>query len=169
MAKVHEIKPEKVAAAADICEKLKAAQSVTICSYSGLTVEQVTELRKLCRNGEVAYVVLKNRLVQRALNEVGITGLDDLLNGPNAFVFSMKDAVAGPRIINDYIEKNKLQSLQITGGIVDGAAADVATMTVLAKMPSREEMLATIVGCLQSPISSLVAVLDQIAEQKESA
>ena len=109
MAKVHEIKPEKVAAVADIVEKLKNAQSVTICSYNGLTVEQVTELRKLCRNEEVAYVVLKNRLVLRALNEVGITGLDDLLNGPNAFVFSMKDAVAGPRIINDYIEKNKLQ------------------------------------------------------------
>ena len=78
MAKVHEIKPEKVAVVADIVEKLKNAQSVTVCSYSGLTVEQVTELRKLCRAEEVAYVVLKNRLVLRALNEVGITGLDDL-------------------------------------------------------------------------------------------
>ena len=110
MSKVHEVKPEKVAAVADIVEKLKNAQSVVICSYSGLTVEQVTEIRKQCRENDAAYCVLKNRLVLRALNEVGITGLDDLLNGPNAFVFSMKDAVSGPKIINDYIEKNKLES-----------------------------------------------------------
>jgi len=84
---------------------LKNAQSVVICSYSGLTVEQVTEIRKQCRENDAAYCVLKNRLVLRALNEVGITGLDDLLNGPNAFVFSMKDAVSGPKIINDYIER----------------------------------------------------------------
>ena len=86
MSKVHEVKPEKVAAVADIVEKLKNAQSVVICSYSGLTVEQVTEIRKQCRENDAAYCVLKNRLVLRALNEVGITGLDDLLNGPNAFV-----------------------------------------------------------------------------------
>ena len=126
MSKVHEVKPEKVAAVADIVEKLKNAQSVVICSYSGLTVEQVTEIRKQCRENDAAYCVLKSRLVLRALNEVGITGLDDLLNGPNAFVFSMKDAVSGPKIINDYIEKNKLESLKITGGVLGTETLDVA-------------------------------------------
>ena len=160
MAKVHEIKPEKVAVVADIVEKLKAAQSVTICSYSGLTVEQVTELRKLCRAEEVSYVVLKNRLVLRALNEVGITGLDDLLNGPNAFVFSMKDAVAGPRVINDFIEKNKLQSLKITGGILEGKAIDVNTVKALANLPSREVLLAKLLGCMSNTVASFVRVVD---------
>ncbi len=160
MAKVHEVKPEKVAVVADIVEKLKNAQSVTICSYTGLTVEQVTELRKLCRNEEVTYAVLKNRLVMRALNEVGITGLDDLLNGPNAFVFSMKDAVAGPRIINDYIEKNKLQSLTITGGILEGKAIDVATVKALASLPSREVLLAKLLGCMSNTVASFVRVVD---------
>ena len=169
MSKVHEIKPEKVAVVADIVEKLKNAQSVTICSYSGLTVEQVTNLRKLCRAEEVSYVVLKNRLVLRALNEVGITGLDDLLNGPNAFVFSMKDAVSGPRVINEFIEKNKLQSLQIKGGLIGTEVADAAGIKAIAALPSREELLATVVGCLISPVSNLVAVLEQIAEQKEAA
>ena len=112
MSKVHEVKPEKVAAVADIVEKLKNAQSVVICSYSGLTVEQVTEIRKQCRENDAAYCVLKNRLVLRALNEVGITGLDDLLNGPNAFVFSMKDAVSGNTVASfvrvvDAIRKQK--------------------------------------------------------------
>lgn len=166
MSKNRELKEQVVA---DIVNKLENAQSVVICSYSGLTVEQVTALRKQCRENDVAYCVLKNRLVKLALDQKGITGLDDLLNGPNAFVFSMQDAVAAPKTVVNFIEKNKLEALKVTGGIVDGAAADEKTMNALAKMPSREEMLATIVGCLQSPISSLVAVLDQIAEQKATA
>ena len=112
-------------------------------SKSGLTVEQVTEIRKQCRENDAAYCVLKNRLVLRALNEVGITGLDDLLNGPNAFVFSMKDAVSGPKIINDYIEKNKLESLKITGGVLGTETLDVAAVKHLATLPSREVLLAT--------------------------
>lgn len=163
MSKNREIKEQAVAA---IVEDLKAAQSVMICSYTGLTVEKVTALRKACRENGAKYAVLKNRLVKLACEQAGITGLDDLLNGPNAFIFSMKDAVAAPKTVVDFIEKNKLEALKVTGGIVDGAAADEKTMNALAKMPSREEMLATIVGCLQSPVSGLVAVLDQIAEKK---
>ena len=166
MSKNRELKEQVVA---DIVEKIKGAESITMVSYSGLTVEQVTNLRKQCRENGVSYCVLKNRLVKLALNEVGIEGADDLLNGPNAFVFSTKDAVSGPKVISDFIEKNKLQSLKITGGIFENKVADVATMQTLAKMPSREELLATLVGCLQSPISGLVAVLDQIAEKKEAA
>ena len=166
MSKNRELKEQVVA---DIVKKLDSAQSVVICSYSGLTVEKVTELRKKCRENDVAYCVLKNRLVKLALEKKGIAGLDDLLNGPNAFLFCMKDSVSAPKIISEFVEKNKLDSLKMTGGIVENAAVDAKTMEVLAKMPSRDEMLATIVGCLQSPISSLVAVLDQIAEQKATA
>ena len=166
MSKNRELKEQVVA---DIIEKIKASESITIVSYSGLTVEQVTALRKLCREQEVHYCVLKNRLVKLALSEAGIEGADDLLNGPNAFVFSTKDPVSGPKVLVDYIEKNKLQSLKVTGGVFEGKVADEATMNALAKMPNRDELLAMLVGCLQSPISGLVAVLDQIAEQKEAA
>ncbi len=166
MSKNRELKEQVVA---DIIEKIKGAESITIVSYSGLTVEQVTNLRKQCRESGVDYSVLKNRLVKLALQDVNIEGADDLLNGPNAFVFSNKDAVSGPKVVSDFIEKNKLQSLKITGGVFEGKAADMATMQMLAKMPSREELLATLVGCLQSPVSGLVAVLDQIAEKKEAA
>ena len=159
MSKVHEVKPEKVAAVADIVEKLKNAQSVVICSYSGLTVEQVTEIRKQCRENDAAYCVLKNRLVLRALNEVGITGLDDLLNGPNAFVFSMKDAVSGPKIINDYIEKN-------TGGVLGTETLDVAAVKHLATLPSREVLLAKLLGCMTNTVASFVRVVDAIRKQK---
>ena len=159
----------KVAIVADIVEKLKGAQSVVVCSYSGLTVEQVTNLRKLCRDKEVQYCVLKNRLVMRALQELGIEGMDSLLEGPNAFVFSTKDVTDAPKVVNDFIEKNKLQSLQIKGGLMGTEVLDAAGVKAIASLPSREELLATVVGCLISPVSNLVAVLEQIAEQKEAA
>jgi len=156
----------KIEQVAEIVEKFKAAQSVAFVSYRGLTVEQVTALRKACRENNVQYCVLKNRLVKLALEQVGIQGADDLLNGPNAFVFGMGDQVAAPKTISQFIEKNKLTSIAITGGILDGAVADKAAMEVMAKMPGKDELLATLVGCLQSPLSSLVAVLDEIAEKK---
>ena len=161
-----EIKKQVVA---DIVEKLKGAESMVVCSYSGLTVEQVTELRKQCRENDVHYCVLKNRLVARALAELNIEGLDSLLEGPNAFVFGTKDVTSAPKIISTFIEKNKLTSLEIKGGLVGTDVADVKMIKDLAATPSKEELLATMVGCLVSPVSALVSVLEQIAEKKEAA
>ena len=166
MSKNLEIKKQVVA---DIVEKLKGAESMVVCSYSGLTVEQVTALRKQCRENNVHYCVLKNRLVLRALQELNIEGLDALLEGPNAFVFGDKDVTAAPKIISSFIDKNKLTSLEIKGGLLGTEVMDIATIKSLAATPSREELLGTLVGCLVSPVSALVAVLEQIAEKKEAA
>jgi large subunit ribosomal protein L10 len=166
MSKNLEIKKQVVA---EIIEKFKAAESMVICSYSGLTVEQVTELRKQCRENNVHYCVLKNRLVARALQEMNIEGLNDLLEGPNAFIFGEKDVTAAPKIISSFIDKNKLTSLEIRGGLMGSEVMDVKTIKDLAATPSREELLGTLVGCLVSPVSALVSVLDEIAEKKESA
>lgn len=163
MSKNRELKEQVVA---DIVEKLKGAESVVICSYSGLTVEQVTAIRKQCRESDVHYCVLKNRLVKLALEQLNITGLDDLLNGPNAFVFGMKDAVAAPKIINEYIEKNKLESLKITGGILEGKAVDVATIKQLATMPSREVLLARLVGSMSATIGNFVRVVEAFRKKQ---
>ncbi|MDO4484438.1 MAG: 50S ribosomal protein L10 [Clostridia bacterium] len=164
MSKNREIKEQVVA---DIVEKIKNAESMIVCSYSGLTVEQVTNLRKQCRENDVQYCVLKNRLVKRALEELNIEGLNELLEGPNAFIFSTKDVTAGPKTVSTFIEKNKLDAvLKITGGMMGTEKMDMATIKALATMPSRQELLATLVGCLNSPVSGLVAVLDQIADQK---
>ena len=160
---------QKKQVVAEIVEKLKNAESMVIVSYSGLTVEQVTELRKQCRENDVHYCVLKNRLVDRALKELNIEGIDHLLEGPNAFVFGEKDVTAAPKIISTFIDKNKLTSLEIKGGLMGTEVIDVNTIKSLAATPSREELLGTLVGCLNSPVSGLVAVLDQIAEKKEAA
>ena len=154
---------------ADIVEKLKNAESMVVVAYNGLTVAQVTDLRKQCRENDVHYCVLKNRLVARALKELGIEGIDNLLEGPNAFVFGEKDVTAAPKIISQFIDKNKLTSLEIKGGLMGTEPMDVAAVKNLAATPSREELLGILVGCLVSPVSSLVSVLDQIAEKKESA
>ncbi len=154
---------------AEIVEKLKNCESMVVVSFSGLTVEQVTQLRKNCRENDVHYCVLKNRLVDRALKELNIQGLDALLEGPNAFVFGEKDVTAAPKMISSFIEKNKLTSLEIKGGLVNGEAVDVKVIKDLAATPSREELLATMVGCLVSPVSALVSVLEEIAEKKEAA
>ena len=153
----------------DIVEKLKNAECMMVVSYSGLTVEQVTELRKQCRENDVHYCVLKNRLVNRALQELNIEGLDSLLEGPNAFVFGTKDVTAAPKIISQFIDKNKLTSLEIKGGLTGTEFTDVAGIKALAATPSRDELLGTLVGCLVSPVSALVSVLDEIAEKKEAA
>ena len=157
MSKNRELKVQVVA---DIVEKLKNCQSMVVCSYSGLTVEQVTNLRKLCREQNVQYCVLKNRLVLRALQELNIAGLENLLEGPNAFVFSMNDVTNAPKVVNDFIEKNKLQSLKITCGILEGKAIDVATVKALANLPSREVLLAKLLGCMSNTVASFVRVID---------
>ena len=159
----------KKLAVSEIVEKLKNAESMVVCSYSGLTVEQVTELRKQCRENDVHYCVLKNRLVLRALKELNIEGLDALLEGPNAFVFGEKDVTAAPKIISSFIDKNKLTSLEIKGGLMGTDVMDIPTIKSLAATPGRDELLATVVGCLVSPVSALVSVLEQIAEKKEAA
>ena len=168
MSKNLEIKQQVVS---EIIEKLKNAESMVIVSYegNGLTVEQVTELRKQCRENDVNYCVLKNRLVNRALEALGIEGLADKLEGPNAFVFGTKDVTAAHKIISQFIEKNKLSNVSMKGGLMGTEVMDLNTIKALAATPSREELLATLVGCMISPISSLVSVLDQIAEQKETA
>ncbi len=166
MSKNLEIKKQVVA---DIIEKFKSAESVVICSYNGLTVEQVTELRKQCRENDVHYCVLKNRLVARALKELNIEGIDSLLEGISAFVFGTKDVTSAPKIISSFIEKNKITALEIKGGLTGTEFTDVAGIKALAATPSRDELLGMLVGCLVSPVSALVAVLDEIAEKKEAA
>ena len=153
----------------EIEEKIEKAQSIVIVEYKTLTVEAITALRAKCRAAGVDYCVLKNTLVKRAMENKGIKLDDKVLEGPNAFVFGSKDVTNAPKIINSFIEKNKLTSLEIKGGLMGTEVLDAAGVKALAALPSREELLATLVGCLVSPMSALVSVLDEIAEKKEAA
>lgn len=162
MSKNFELKKEVVAG---IVEKLQNAQSMVVVEYKGLTVAQATELRAQCRANGVDYCVLKNRLVARALKEIGVEGLDEVLNGPSAFAFSSTDAVAPARVIDEFITKNKLESLSIKAGLLGREVMTVDQVKALAQVPSREVLLARLLGSLQSPIASFVRVVDAIAKK----
>lgn len=162
MSKNLEIKKQVVS---DIVEKIKNAKSMVVVSYNGLTVEAANQLRAQCRENDVEYCVLKNTLVRRALNELNITGMDDVLNGPSAFVFGMKDPVSAAKVVDDFITKTRSKALEMKAGLMDGNVMNADQVKALASVPSREILLARLLGCLQNSVASLVRVLDAIAKK----
>lgn len=156
----------KKQAVAEITKKFQDAKSVVVVNYSGITVEQVTALRAQCRAAKVDYCVLKNTLARRALDDLKITGLDDVLNGPSAFAFGMEDAVAPAKIISEFVEKAKTEVMKVKAGLLDGAIMGPEKVAELAKVPSREVLLARLLGSLQGSIGGFVRVLDAIAKKQ---
>lgn len=149
----------------EIRVKIEKAQSVVIFDYRGLTVEEVTNLRKDMRGAGVEYMVLKNGIVERAAALVGIdASFNEHLKGPSAFAFGYDDPVAPARILRDAIKKVK--KCEIKGGLINGTVADAAAMDKLADLPSREQLIARLLGSMMSPISGLAVALDQIAKKK---
>ena len=163
MGKNLEVKKQVVS---DITEKFKNAQSVVAVHYSGLTVEEVTGLRKQCREANVDYCVLKNTLVRRALDDMGIHGWDDVLEGPTAYAFGTKDAVAPAKVLCDFIDKAKNDHMSVKIGLMGEEIMDVNAVKALAAMPSREMLLARLVGSLNSSIAKLVYVLDALRKKQ---
>ena len=162
MSKNLEIKKQVVS---DIVKKFQDAQSVIIVNYSGLTVEQVTGLRAQFRAAGVEYVVLKNHCVRRAFDQLGLEGADDMLHGTNAFAFGYQDAVAPARVLKNFIKKAK--KCEFKGGIVEGKVSTAAEVEAIADLPSREVLIARMLGSMMSPISGLAIVLDQIAKKND--
>ncbi len=159
MAKV-ELKQPVVQAIAD---DVKGAASVVLVDYRGLTVAQDTELRKRLREAGIIYKVCKNTMMKRAFEGTEFAALDEHLDGPSAIAISKDDATAPARIIAKFAKDAK--ALEFKGGVVEGQAYDQAGMQALATIPSREELLSKLLGSLQSPITNLARVLNQIAEQ----
>jgi large subunit ribosomal protein L10 len=163
MSKNFELKQQ---ALGEITKKFQAAKSVVVVNYSGLNVEQATALRAQCRAAKVDYCVLKNTLARRALDDLKITGMDDILNGPSAFAFGMGDVIAPAKIISEFVEKSKTETIKVKAGLMGNKAISAAKVAELAKVPSREILLARLLGSLQGSISGLVRVLDAIAAKQ---
>ena len=159
MAKV-ELKQPIVQAIAD---DIKDAQSVVLVDYRGLTVAQDTDLRKQLREAGVIYKVCKNTMMKRAFEGTEFAGLEEYLEGPSALVVSKDDATAPARIICKFAKT--AEALEVKAGVVEGNVYDAAGINELSKVPSREELLSKLLGSLQSPITNLARVLNQIAEQ----
>ena len=163
-AKVLENKKAVVAA---LTERLKNAQAGVIADYRGLTVAQDTELRTKLREAGVEYTIVKNTLTRFAANEVGLEGLDPILHGPTALATNSNDVVAPAKVLVDFAKNN--EQLEIKAGFVDGKVISVDEVKVYASIPSKEVLIAKMLGSLQAPIGNLVRTLDAIAKKDEAA
>lgn len=175
MSKNRELKQEVIG---EIKDRFSRAGSVVLVDYRGINVADVTTLRKQFREAGVEYVVLKNTLVKRALQELNIEGMDDLLEGPSAFAFGYEDPVAPAKIIKEFVAKTKNEHVQVKGGLVAGQVIDVNGVKALADLPPKEVLIAKMMGSLNAPVTNFVGVLsatlrslvyavDAVRKQKE--
>lgn len=142
----------------EIKEKLQRAKAVTFVDYRGLTVEEDTKMRKEFREAGAEYKVYKNRLMLLALNELGIKGAEKYLEGTSAVAFGYDDEVSQAKIVCDYVEKTK--KLSIKFGLLNGQSVEGKDIEALAKLPSKEVLVAKLLGTLMGPVSSLARVLN---------
>ncbi len=149
----------------EIAAKFQAAASVVVVDYRGLSVAQVTELRKQLREAGVEFKVYKNTLTRRAAETAGVEAINEFLTGPNAVAFSNEDVVAPAKIINEFAKKN--EALEIKAGIIEGTIASVEDVKALAELPSREGLLSMLLSVLQAPVRNFALATKAVAEQKE--
>lgn len=151
----------------EISEAMNGAQSIVVVDYIGLTVAEDTELRKKLREANVTYKVYKNTLVNRAVEGTEYESLKEVLSGPSAFAISKEDATAPARVLAEFAKN--APELEIKAGIVEGTYYDAEGMKTIASVPSREVLLSRLLGSLQSPVTNLARVLNQIAEKGGAA
>lgn len=158
MAKV-ELKQPVVA---EISELLTDAKAAVLVDYRGMTVSQVTALRKLLRANDVVYKVYKNTLINFAVKDTEFEALSKDLEGPTALVVSKNDAAAPAKYLMQFTKE--APELEFKSGVVEGEYYDAAGIKVIATIPSRDELISKLLGSIQSPISNLARVLNQVAE-----
>ena len=151
----------KKAQVAEIVEALNGATTGVLMDYRGLTVEEDTKLRNDLRAAGVKYFVVKNTLLRLAANQVGLEELDSILHGPTALALS-EDPVAPAKILFDFAKNN--EKVEIKSGFMDGKVLSADELTRLAKTPSKETLIAKIMGSLNAPVSNLARLLATIAD-----
>lgn len=163
MRKAIEVKSQVVA---EIVEKLQNSSSAIVVDYKGLTVEEVTELRKKMREAGVEYKVYKNTLVRKAAEEVGIEQFNnELLVGTNAIAFGYEDPVAPARIIKEFMDSHPKMELKM--GVVEGEFYGKEDIVAFANIPSREVLIAKLLGSLKAPVSNFAYLLDAMIKKQE--
>ncbi|MBO8172738.1 MAG: 50S ribosomal protein L10 [Bacillaceae bacterium] len=141
----------------EIKEKIEKSESMVLVDYRGLTVDEVDELRRKFRESNVDYKVYKNTMMRFAFKEAGYEEFNTYLTGPNAIAFGFEDAVAPAKITSEFGKEH--DALEIKAGIVNGQIVDVDGIKSLADLPSREVLIAQVLGGLNGPISGLANVL----------
>ena len=152
-------KADKVSTVAEITEKFRTANAAVITEYRGLTMAQLTELRR-SRGSDTAYTVAKNTLVKRAAADAGVEGLDDLFVGPTAVAFVSGEPVDAAKALRDFAKAHPL--LVIKGGLLDGRPLEAAEVTKLADLDSREVLLGKLAGAMKGTLTKAAVVLNAL-------
>lgn len=161
MSKNLEIKKTVVA---EIKEKFEKAQTVVLVDYRGLNVAEVTDLRNQLRKAGVEYAVLKNTMINLAVKDMGFDGIEAHLEGPTAVAFGYEDMIAPAKILSDFAKKTK--KITIKCGVCDGAFLNEEGVQALANLPSKEVLIAKIMGSMMSSVSKFVYCVEAIRKQK---
>ena len=149
---------------AEIKDKFERAQSAVLVDYRGLNVAEVTDLRNQLRKAGVEYAVLKNTMINLAVKEMGYDGIEKHLEGPTAVAFSYEDAVAPAKILTEFAKKSK--KLTVKCGVCDGSYIDDKGVEALANTPSREVLIARIMGSMMSSVSKFVYCVEAIRKKQ---
>ncbi len=160
--KVLQAKQAKVQA---LTEQLKNAAACVLVDYKGINVADDTKLRRELREAGVSYSVQKNTLIRIAMHELGYEQFDGVLEGTTAIAISESDQTVAARILGEYAEKSD-GKFSLKAGLVDGEFYDANGVKALSKIPSKEVLLAQLVGSLQGPIQKLAATLKALADKK---
>lgn len=158
---------QKIKEVEELAEKINKAKVVLLTDYRGINVEDVTGIRAKLRGANTEYRVIKNNITRRALEKCNFSELSDLLVGPTAVVLGYDDYLETSKIIYEYAKDNDFY--KIKGGIIDGKVVSAEEIITLAKLPSRETLIAKLAGALLGNITKLAVALDQVAEQKANA
>jgi large subunit ribosomal protein L10 len=151
-------RPDKEQLVVELKEKMIGAKALYYTDFTGLNVKRMTELRRRLRKQGVEYVVIKNTLALRAVNESGLVG--ERLKGPTGIVVA-KDPVAAAKVLSDFAKDNDKRPA-VKGGLFDGRAVDAAQVAKLANMPSREQMLSQLGGYMQAPMTQFATVMNSL-------
>jgi len=155
-------RPDKVAAVAEIADEFRGASASVVTEYRGLTVTQLTTLRRAL-GPDVSYRIAKNTLVKRAAEDAGVDGLDALLTGPTAIAFVTGEPVDAAKALRDFAKDNK--ALVIKGGYMDGNALSVDEVNRIADLESREVLLAKLAGAMKGNLSKAAGLFAAPASQ----
>ena len=150
-----------------LAKEMKEAKIVLLTDYRGITVTDVTKLRADLRNANAEYKVIKNNIIRRALDANGEKELDSALEGPVALVIGKEDYLAPAKVIYNFTKEHDFY--KIKGGLIEGKVMTAEEIITLAKLPSRQELLAKLAGALLGNITKLAIALDQVRTQKENA
>ena len=159
----NSILAQKQAIVADLAEQLKNSPAGVVVNYQGITVDADTKMRKALREAGVKYMVMKNSLTGRACDEVGLGDMKQYLSGMTAIAIGTTDPVAPAKVLKEYAEK--IESFQILAGYLDGAVVDVDTVNRLADIPSKEVLIAKLLGSIKSPLYGLAYALQAVVDK----